>query len=468
MEEFEMEEFMVDEFVLDFDYEFDAPQYFDFSQPETFEETTETERWFESAASYHPSSFIPNSDWRYDIPEDGGSDNSDSRSVSSVGANTDASSRGLDFCNHMDQDIPKSKTKSVIKSLSRSSTLMKPTASYLAKQIQTQEVNSKQFLGRFQKLYGKMDKSQNSYLIENLATKRQKLEAGYLCKVSHLKHRAFTLHKVPNKAGDLGVIMVYARSKVTTPREPNLKTANRAQKHRSKVNAGSAEHAKTNAYTFQARHSNRKIFKSPASPLIKKSTLRLIESQEFQLRTSERARQHAHNSVATRHNYNSVSQNETKYSIRLNSVYAQKEEKCAVTQKAKSHHCKKLNKGEIGVLQKIKQGTIFPMEFDIPEDKTFLNQPPIELLQKLSLSSGHTNIKPQSKMRVPLKDSKESTQNSIHSEYKMMKTIKKNSQRFIQNNSPRTAENRYQGGKASTCRRITEVGGNINRSLAVR
>lgn len=55
MEQFEMEEFMVDEFVLDFDYEFDAPQYFDFSQPETFEETTETERWFKSAASYHPS-----------------------------------------------------------------------------------------------------------------------------------------------------------------------------------------------------------------------------------------------------------------------------------------------------------------------------------------------------------------------------------------------------------------------------
>lgn len=91
---------------------------------------------------------------------------------------------------------------------------------------------------------------------------------------------------------------------------------------RSKVNAGSAEHAKTNTYTFQARPLNRKvgtlssqrsgflnfigimnfkeiawkvkvqcmissddffwalqILKSPASPLIKKSTLRLIESQ---------------------------------------------------------------------------------------------------------------------------------------------------------------------------------------------
>ncbi|XP_031258289.1 protein TPX2-like [Pistacia vera] len=309
-----------------------------------------------------------------------------------------------------------------------------------------------------------MDKcSQNSYLIENLATKRQKLDAGYLCKVSHLKHQALFLHKVPNKAGHLGVSLVHPRSKVTIPREPNLETANRAQRHRSKFNAESAEHAKSNTSAFKARPLNRKIFESPALPLTKKSTLPLTECQEFQLRTSERARQHAHNNVATRCNHNSVSQNETKDSIRPNSVNSLKEEKCEVTQKVKSHPChKKLSKGELGVLQNIKQETRVPLELDFPEDKTFLNQPPIELFNKLSLASVHTNIKPHSKMPPPSKGSKENTESSFHLEHQMMKAVKKN--------SPSFGHNQCQCGSESTDRRNTEAGAryNINRNLDIR
>ncbi|KAJ0042935.1 hypothetical protein Pint_17299 [Pistacia integerrima] len=446
MEEFTMEAFLVDEFVIDIDYEFDAAQYFDFCRPETLEDTIEAERWLESAASYPPSPFIPKSNWRYDIPENIGSDYCDSRSMSSVVTNSDASSRGLDFCNHMDQDIPKSKTKDC------------------GQVISIKEFNFNETHSKFQKLYGKMDKcSQNSYLIENLATKRQKLDAGYLCKVSHLKHQALFLHKVPNKAGHLGVSLVHPRSKVTIPREPNLETANRAQRHRSKVNAESAEHAKSNTSAFKARPLNRKIFESPALPLTKKNTLPLTECQEFQLRTSERARQHAHNNVATRCNHNSVSQNETKDSIRPNSVNSLEEEKCEVTQKVKSHPChKKLSKGELGVLQNIKQETRVPLELDFPEDKTFLNQPPIELFNKLSLASVHTNIKPHSKMPPPSKGSKENTESSFHLEHEMMKAVKKN--------SPSFGHNQYQCGSESTDRRNTEAGAryNINRNLDIR
>lgn len=40
---------------IDLDYEFDAPQFFDFTRPELSEEAQEAECWFESAESYSPS-----------------------------------------------------------------------------------------------------------------------------------------------------------------------------------------------------------------------------------------------------------------------------------------------------------------------------------------------------------------------------------------------------------------------------
>lgn len=55
MDVYTMKAFKVEEFVFDIDYEFDAAQYFDFSQPETSEDTMEAERWFESAAGCPPS-----------------------------------------------------------------------------------------------------------------------------------------------------------------------------------------------------------------------------------------------------------------------------------------------------------------------------------------------------------------------------------------------------------------------------
>ena len=40
---------------IDLDYEFDAPQFFDFTRPESSEDAQEAECWFESAESYSPS-----------------------------------------------------------------------------------------------------------------------------------------------------------------------------------------------------------------------------------------------------------------------------------------------------------------------------------------------------------------------------------------------------------------------------
>ncbi|KAH9647458.1 TPX2 importin domain-containing protein [Citrus sinensis] len=477
------------EFEVDFDYEFDAPQYHDFTLTETPAKARENELWFDSAASYPPSPFILKFNWRYDFPADTASVSCDSRggSTSSIGNvsyfETDSEAfdiyqinRGPEFCGDMDQDVSKSKTKSFAKSsIQRSSTLMKPTASYLAKYNQLQEFHFNHFL-RSQKIVKSEKSSLNSSTIENIATKRQKLEAGFLPKV-----------------GFLEINSVNCRSKVTIPREPNLETAHRAQRHRAKakVDAESDEHAKSNACNFKARPLNRKILEAPLPHPSKKSTpqptefqviLNMFESscsscdmsifldgfseisllhilgltqiaftalQEFQLRTSERARQHACNNVATMHNHNAISQSETKDSRRPNSVDALKEEKCGVKKIKANPLNKKISsgKGDPGVFRNIRQDTAASMDSNFPMNKGSLNEPPIDLFRKLSLASEvHNNLKSQSKMPLVCK----------------MKVFKEKSQKF--------GRNQYQCGSESSESRITEGGSrfNINRNLDIR
>ncbi|KAM1020640.1 hypothetical protein ACFX13_042548 [Malus domestica] len=128
----------------------------------------------------------------------------------------------LELPNHMAKDTPSAKPKSPGKSppLSRSSTLMKPTASQLAKQNHCRKVPS----NRVAKKLGKLDeKSQNS----PPPTKRQKLEAGYVRNVAEqLEHQPLWLNKVPKK-----VRADAARPEVNVPKEPNLETENRALRH---------------------------------------------------------------------------------------------------------------------------------------------------------------------------------------------------------------------------------------------
>ncbi|MBA0558660.1 hypothetical protein Golob_015671, partial [Gossypium lobatum] len=160
---YSIEESIEGERCFDLDYEFDAPRCFDFSHLETDCEAKEAELWFESAGSYPPSPFVIKLKWRYDMNGDGefGNDSTD--------------------CDEHNGGNPTAKTNSRSKaSLSRSSTLMKPTASYLAKQNQSRMVISNKYQKRLLKSADRLDKS-NSFNEDN-ATKRQKLEAGYLCK----------------------------------------------------------------------------------------------------------------------------------------------------------------------------------------------------------------------------------------------------------------------------------------------
>ncbi|KAJ9139964.1 hypothetical protein P3X46_030655 [Hevea brasiliensis] len=226
--DFDMDEFYIEPFLaeeIDIDYEFDAAKYYDFTRPETDFEAQEAERWFETTGYCPPSRLESYNEAR-------------------------------------------SPTKSrLLKNLN----FMNPTASLLARQNCPLQIHCDRLLrrsqklvkneeNRFQKLVRKEERSsRNSSMNGTQATKRQKLEAGYSCKVARLKHQALLLHKAPKKVGLLDVRTAFAKPKVTVPREPNLETALRAERHRSKINLESAENAKSNASTFRARPLNKKV-----------------------------------------------------------------------------------------------------------------------------------------------------------------------------------------------------------------
>ncbi|PKI32980.1 hypothetical protein CRG98_046618 [Punica granatum] len=224
------------------DYEFEAPRYFDFSRPETDWEVEEAQRWFESAGTCPPSPFIAKMNWGKGLYFGAANimEEEDHKHMNSISTDMDCSmgpetSSSVQY-NGVEETWTVPKKSPVKPSPARSSTLMKPTASHLAKQRQCQEVHFHRLLScRSQKfqLRDQETTSQHSSIIENYATKRQKLEAGYLQKAANLKHRAVLHHKLSETVSK-NVDSLLTRLRVTVPREPHLETAQRALRHRSK------------------------------------------------------------------------------------------------------------------------------------------------------------------------------------------------------------------------------------------
>ncbi|XP_057995660.1 protein TPX2 isoform X2 [Hevea brasiliensis] len=350
-----------------------------------------------------------------------------------------AKSRGLESYNEA-----RSPTKSrLLKNLN----FMNPTASLLARQNCPLQIHCDRLLrrsqklvkneeNRFQKLVRKEERSsRNSSMNGTQATKRQKLEAGYSCKVARLKHQALLLHKAPKKVGLLDVRTAFAKPKVTVPREPNLETALRAERHRSKINLESAENAKSNASTFRARPLNKKILEAPSCPLAKKSTPQLPEFQVFHLRTSERALQHASVNAANAPNSSPTQHNETISSRRVTPAAALKE--------------------KLEALDKFKARSLYKKECNFPNDKRFSNEPPIEAFSKLFLTSEDSNAIHRSKTPLHPKGSKENAPASFHPGHKMKNV----------------AKSQWLCGKHFQCgsnRTVPSMVPQINRSLDIR
>nr|KYP67225.1 hypothetical protein KK1_013549 [Cajanus cajan] len=434
---------------IDFDYEFDAVRFFDFSAQESPAQARQAELWFQSAGSYPPSPFVAKLVVRDDdvctYPE---SDRTVSRTVFHHGGMQFSSlfySRacltcncvfpGLTFSSKANSGNLNSKVKTAVM---KGSTLMKPTASQLAKQNRPlQSVSS-----RFQKVqdHNRKINSSTSSGIECQAAKRQKLEGGLLQKVGDVKQQVNFVHKTPKKVATVDQNSGHSKLKITIPREPDLETAHRAQRIRPKT-AAEAEVVTVPVAVprFKARPLNRKILNAPSLPLPKRSTPRLPEFQEFHLKTQERAMQHTSTSTTSSSSLHCNDSNKDldkhtavtaqEYKIRdLRRPSAMGAPKHDGLDFAHSFKARPLNKkilsskGDIGVFRNRKQETTVPMEFNFHTEKRIQHNPPIELFSKMSLASevqsnngSQLNLPRHSRLFVSgCKDSKENIGSSFH------------------------------------------------------
>ncbi|KAL2334510.1 hypothetical protein Fmac_015723 [Flemingia macrophylla] len=360
---------------IDGDYEFDAPQFFDFTCLNSLWDAAEAEQWFESATGYPPSPFLLKMRRQK-------SQNCSGVSPQQVSDNEEDNNTGGEYC----------KTKHLRKSSSSKSkdfSFMKPTASHLAKQKSSSELqtpasssfDSEYYLipSLFSLLPSKHSRiqRQNSSSTDGQLTKRQKVEAGYLRKVARLKHHILFSHK-KTKEVDGSDANLGSKQNVTIAKEPILVTALRAQRPKSRTNAESGGPTQSTPQLPKARSLNKKIMEGPADIFSKmKTPPRPTECQVFHLRTSERAMQNtSNNNAGSSSNRNSMSTREMRdIKVRNSSV-----EKCKTNNKLSSNH-KLSSDSERGVFRNIK---VYPLDSN---DKGSLNEPPSELFSKLSLVS---------------------------------------------------------------------------------
>ncbi|XP_073102885.1 uncharacterized protein [Elaeis guineensis] len=193
------------------------------------------------------------------------------------------------------ESVSKVSSRSITKGpFLKDSTLMKPTASQLAKQNQPHVKNANASRSR-KTAAVKSNRKQDPSSYLHQAAKRQKLESGHLCKALHILNARTQLdlvHKVPEKK--IGPAD-FPRLKLTIPKEPVLETARRARNFRAQ-RSSNAKHLQEGMVpttsTFKARPLNRKILEAPSLLLAQKSTPRMPNFKEFNLRTRERAIQH--------------------------------------------------------------------------------------------------------------------------------------------------------------------------------
>ncbi|XP_024969116.1 uncharacterized protein LOC112508660 [Cynara cardunculus var. scolymus] len=436
-----MEDFVVDDsssFSDDFfdpEYEFDAFQFYDFSRVETESEAREAETWFRYAREYPPSPFIvklklmkaakviPAKPHKSSSRKIEASRNTSTSSVSDADTDHGSPSRdgkikGVKQHNLMRQDSVKAKPKSTVNlSKPSGSSFMKPTASHLAKQNKECEIHYGG-CGRLQKpLVTAVEKLRSPTRCQNYATKRQKLEIGYLRKVAQLEGNS------------------NSRSKTTIPRKPALVTEERAQRRRSQNKSESVQQPKANTPGFKARPLNRKILSSPKCPQRKKSMTPLTEFQEFHLKTTARAMQVQSANVGNQALYKQNSAPPVCEDIVIKSQNSGKKDKCKSPNNSKARTPDKVHQMKDG-------GLVLNAKHN--------SQLPIELFKKLSLKS-ESETKIISSLKPP----------------RLSKALKENAPR------PSQQEFRRCGGKPNQCgsdRRITEVKPqpNINRSVDIR
>ncbi|KAL1559771.1 protein TPX2 [Salvia divinorum] len=433
---------------IDLDYEFDAARFFDFSHGESPVEARQAEFWFHSAGSYPPSPFVQNLGPREDILFENVNISPKSKGVESMnlcesdsdveagheilamnyGDDEEEKERGTSCTVHIDsqqkfqsrpQNLPSGLTfynpiKSNVKSETpsrasmkpiypRSSTLMKPTASQLAKQNRPVQAGySRSNICVFEKASKSLA---TGCIVENQAAKRQKLEGGLLWKVEgtvQLQQTNF-VHKVPKRDGVLNCPR-QTKPRITIPRDHHLETACRAQRLRS--NSIKDEKEASIVGRFKALPLNRKILEAPCL-LPKRSIPHQPTFQEFRLKTSERAAQHGSaafkSTVPSNHSDKGLHKDSSNLIKDCGNKVPGSNMNTAIKADARqsSQQCfkalplnKKIltSKGDIGIFRNIKKETTVPMEFNFQTEKRCHDNPLTGLFSKLSLAASGTQV----------------------------------------------------------------------------
>ncbi|KAG6418828.1 hypothetical protein SASPL_121034 [Salvia splendens] len=448
---------------IDLDYEFDAARFFDFSLDESPLQARQAELWFHSAGTYPPSPFVQNLGPREEILFENVNISPKSKGVESMNmceSDSDVEEGHeiivMSYGESIREDKmtkkrkkeelpalyiltasksfkidPKIYPQSVTQSrpskkptYPRSSTLMKPTASQLAKQNRPVQAGySRSNICVFEKA---SKSSATGCVVENQAAKRQKLEGGLLRKVEgtvQLQQTNF-VHKVPKRDGVLNGPR-QTKPRITFPRDHHLETACRAQRLRS--NSVKDEKEASTVGRFKALPLNKKILEAP-SLLPKRCIPHQPTFQEFHLKTSERAAQHgsaAFKSTTPSNHFDKVvglgcmnasltlisnaSYGLHKYSSNItkecgNKVpgrYSTVNTASRADARQTSQHCfkalplnKKIltSKGDMGIFRNIKKETTVPMEFNFQTEKRCHDNPLTGLFNKLSLAAPEAQV----------------------------------------------------------------------------
>ncbi|KAL6606285.1 hypothetical protein ACP70R_041938 [Stipagrostis hirtigluma subsp. patula] len=385
-------------FQVDLDYEFDAPRWFDLAQEEAPAEAAAAQQWFASAPSYPPSPLISQM-FAGDLGLQSLRSITDTVDVhssktahqySSVAKqridHSDVPTEGQRACNGISTNERKPGSRATVKGIfSRGSTLMKPTASQLARQ--NRQVEVKNTIQSKMSVGVRSDRStMSSNDCTHQAAKRQRLEKGHLnkhaseepsCVVAtnqpeliHKTHQKNVLNS--NFDSPSGI----PKLKITVPREPELATKLRAERSRI-LRAVPANSKKLNqrdaisASTVQAASTRRM------------RTIRHV-TQPF------RAIDHQHASVQ-RDDAGSNMQSSTSICAAPINNADKKPEDCRNDLfKFKARPLDKkivASKGDVGVFRSTKRNATVPKEFNLSTSRKGKQAPLSELFNKLSLTT---------------------------------------------------------------------------------
>ncbi|KAI4977577.1 hypothetical protein ZWY2020_059714 [Hordeum vulgare] len=374
-------------FEVDLDYEYDAPRWFDLAEDEAPVEAAAAELWFATAPSYPPSPLIAMM-----LAEDLGLPNLRSITVADIQAvhcpkpsqRCSGATEQSTYRSHVPDEgrIPcygaakverKPVTRSAVRgNLSKGSTLMKPTASQLARQHKQLEVKSA--LPSKKSVGVRSDRStMSSNDCTHQAGKRQKLEKGHLNKVVPTNQ-----HELIHKAHEKNVMSssydratVLPKLKITVPREPELATKLRAERSRILRSVPS-----------NSKQLNRRDLQ-PAWTTQSAPTRKVV--QPF--------RAHQHANVQNVNVAPKTPVCTSNRAISLNNIDKKSEDDRDGTTGTFKFKALPLDKkilasrGDIGVFQTAKRNPTVPKEFNLSTSRKSKQPPLSELFNKLSLST---------------------------------------------------------------------------------